>query len=73
VEPALHAHIVPRYAWERPETRRTPVWLHDRNSANAFNIDRDAELLQRLAAALKSALEVTSEDTSLPAPATLIG
>lgn len=54
VEPALHAHIVPRYSWEPPESRRTPVWLHDWNTANAFNPDRDDELLQRLAAALKS-------------------
>ena len=29
VEPALHAHIIPRHADEDPALRRTAVWLHD--------------------------------------------
>ena len=54
VEPALHAHIVPRYPWEPPESRRTPVWLHDWTNATRFDAARDAELLQRFGAALKN-------------------
>ena len=32
-EPALHAHVVPRYRWESAERRRQPVWLHDWTTA----------------------------------------
>lgn len=27
-DPFLHAHIWPRYAWEPPDRRRSPVWLY---------------------------------------------
>jgi len=33
VEPALHAHVIPRHASEDPELRKKPVWLHDWNTA----------------------------------------
>ena len=33
VEPALHAHIIPRHASEDPELRKKPVWLHDWTAA----------------------------------------
>lgn len=36
VEPALHAHVIPRHAQEQPELRRQPVWLHDWTAAPAF-------------------------------------
>jgi diadenosine tetraphosphate (Ap4A) HIT family hydrolase len=29
VEPALHAHVIPRHATEEPHLRRQAVWLHD--------------------------------------------
>ena len=29
VEPALHAHVIPRHASEDPGLRKKPVWLHD--------------------------------------------
>jgi diadenosine tetraphosphate (Ap4A) HIT family hydrolase len=29
VEPALHAHVIPRHASEDPELRKKAVWLHD--------------------------------------------
>jgi diadenosine tetraphosphate (Ap4A) HIT family hydrolase len=37
VEPALHAHVIPRYTAEDPERRRTPVWLHDWKTAPAID------------------------------------
>ena len=37
VEPALHAHVIPRYATEDPALRIKPVWLHEWNSAPAFD------------------------------------
>ena len=39
VEPALHAHVIPRHAGEEPELRKKPVWLHDWNAAPAINAD----------------------------------
>ncbi|MCC7177679.1 MAG: hypothetical protein IT177_04740 [Acidobacteria bacterium] len=53
VEPALHAHIIPRYAWEPPEQRRQPVWLHDWSRARPFDAAVDADLLRRIAARLR--------------------
>lgn len=36
VEPALHAHVIPRHASEDPALRTKPVWLHDWSSAPLF-------------------------------------
>ncbi len=36
VEPALHAHVIPRFAAEDPALRTKPVWLHDWATAVAF-------------------------------------
>ena len=52
VEPALHAHVIPRYATEPAERRRTPVWLHDWSAAPPFDAGRDAELRLAVAQAL---------------------
>lgn len=49
VEPALHAHVIPRHAAEEPDLRRKPVWLHDWSAAGP--IDADALALARLIAA----------------------
>jgi diadenosine tetraphosphate (Ap4A) HIT family hydrolase len=48
VEPALHAHVIPRHAGEDPDLRRKPVWLHDWSAA--CQIDADAIALARLIA-----------------------
>jgi len=49
VEPALHAHVIPRHATEDPELRKKPVWLHDWKAAPP--IDSDALALARRIAA----------------------
>jgi diadenosine tetraphosphate (Ap4A) HIT family hydrolase len=49
IEPALHAHVIPRYSWEPAESRRRPVWLHDWETAKPFDAEHDADLLRRLA------------------------
>lgn len=49
VEPALHAHVIPRHTAEEPDLRRKPVWLHDWSAAGP--IDADALALARLIAA----------------------
>ena len=51
VEPALHAHVIPRHASEHPDLRRKAVWLHDWSAAAP--IDAEAlELGRRIAARL---------------------
>src|SRR5687768_2029291 len=49
VEPALHAHVIPRHASEDPELRKTAVWLHD--WARAPPLDEAALALGRRIAA----------------------
>jgi len=39
VEPALHAHVIPRHANEDPDLRKKPVWLHDWQSASPLGAD----------------------------------
>ena len=51
VEPALHAHVIPRHASEDPDLRRKAVWLHDWKLAPAVDADALA-LAQQIAARL---------------------
>lgn len=51
VEPALHAHVIPRHADEDPQLRRTAVWLHDWNNAAALD-EAALALGRRIAARL---------------------
>jgi diadenosine tetraphosphate (Ap4A) HIT family hydrolase len=53
VEPALHAHVIPRYAWEAPERRRAPVWLHDWTKAAPFDAAEHAVLARGIRSALE--------------------
>lgn len=54
VEPALHAHVIPRHTYESPEQRKQPVWLHDWSMAEPFGHDAHLQLRARLAEALES-------------------
>lgn len=51
-DPALHAHIVPRYASEPEDRRRMPIWLYDWSAAADFSEDAHGELRRRIGAAL---------------------
>ena len=51
VEPALHAHVIPRHSSEDPDLRRKPVWHHDWSAAPPFTLKLSA-LARRLAARL---------------------
>jgi diadenosine tetraphosphate (Ap4A) HIT family hydrolase len=51
VEPALHAHVIPRHASEAPDLRKTPVWLHDWSAAPGID-DHALSLARRIAAQL---------------------
>ena len=52
VEPALHAHIFPRFDDESEELRLKPVWLYDWDSAPKFDASRDREIMQTIAEGL---------------------
>jgi diadenosine tetraphosphate (Ap4A) HIT family hydrolase len=44
LEPALHAHVHPRYADEPPALRTQNPWSYDWSSAPAFDLATDAQL-----------------------------
>jgi diadenosine tetraphosphate (Ap4A) HIT family hydrolase len=52
VEPALHAHVVPRYVDEPPHLATAHPWMYDWNAAPRFDAVRDASLLRDLRAQL---------------------
>ena len=51
LEPALHAHLVPRYTWEQAPLATAHPWAFDWAAAPRFDPQRDAPLLQALRAA----------------------
>ena len=52
VEPALHAHVIPRYRTEPEAMRTAHPWTYDWNTAPAFDLGAAAPLLQALRAEL---------------------
>lgn len=56
LEPALHAHVIPRYEHERPELRTKAVWAYPpefwSDPAHAFDPTRHAGLMRQLREAL---------------------
>ncbi len=53
LEPALHAHVIPRYDWEPEELRTKPVWLYDWDAQPKFDPRHDKLLLERIRHALE--------------------
>jgi diadenosine tetraphosphate (Ap4A) HIT family hydrolase len=56
-DPALHAHVIPRYDNEPEERRRAPVWFYDFKTAREFSPDIDRPLMERLAKEINRRLE----------------
>lgn len=52
VEPALHAHVFPRYVDEPDALRTANPWGYDWNEAPAFDLARDGALLAAIRAKL---------------------
>lgn len=48
VEPALHAHVFPRYESEDPALRTKPVWFYDWDAGPAFDAERDGALMAKI-------------------------
>jgi diadenosine tetraphosphate (Ap4A) HIT family hydrolase len=58
-EPALHAHIFPRYMSEPDEPRSVPVWMgysREQYHSRPFNLERDKELIEKIATAIRKRL-----------------
>jgi diadenosine tetraphosphate (Ap4A) HIT family hydrolase len=53
LEPALHAHVFPRYADEPEELRTHQPWAYDWSAASPFDVRADAQLLASVRAALE--------------------
>jgi diadenosine tetraphosphate (Ap4A) HIT family hydrolase len=54
VEPALHAHVIPRYSHEPEPLRVQHPWAYDWTRAPAFDPEKTAPLAMRLRAELAS-------------------
>jgi diadenosine tetraphosphate (Ap4A) HIT family hydrolase len=54
VEPALHAHVFPRYVDEPVETRTAQPWAFDWSLAPSYTEEGYGELRRRIAAALSA-------------------
>jgi len=52
VDPALHAHVIPRFADEAPALRQAQPWAYDWDAAPVFDLDRHRDLRDRIHAAL---------------------
>jgi diadenosine tetraphosphate (Ap4A) HIT family hydrolase len=48
LEPALHAHVVPRFDSEIANMRTKPIWLENWDISERFSLERHGELLVRL-------------------------
>jgi diadenosine tetraphosphate (Ap4A) HIT family hydrolase len=57
-DPALHAHVFPRYMSEPEKLRKIPVWSYERMqmSISKFDADRDKELMQEIAKSIQRRL-----------------
>ena len=49
-DPALHAHVFPRYACEASDKRHGPVWGYGREERDGrpFDLERDRELMDAI-------------------------
>lgn len=48
VEPALHAHIFPRYEDEPDDLKTQPVWFYDWDNGPQFDLGRDKPLMDKI-------------------------
>ena len=58
-EPALHAHIFPRYISEPKQSRQRPVWISytkEELDSRPFDLQRDRELMNQIADFIQSKL-----------------
>jgi diadenosine tetraphosphate (Ap4A) HIT family hydrolase len=61
-EPALHAHVIPRFADEPEATSSTQPWAFDWTAAPEFTVAVHGELKRRIAARLSQDAAPTPQD-----------
>ena len=54
LEPALHAHVVPRYTSEPDDLRTRPIWSYDWNAAPAYDEQLHGEVREGIARSLRA-------------------
>jgi len=56
LEPALHAHVFPRYNDEPEQLKTKPVWLYPQEAweNNAFDLERDRAIMESIRAGLRN-------------------
>lgn len=54
LEPALHAHLFPRYDTEPPDLRTRPIWFYDWAQARLFDAGTDGAWVRSVAERLRS-------------------
>jgi diadenosine tetraphosphate (Ap4A) HIT family hydrolase len=52
LDPALHAHVIPRFSDEPPALKHAQPWAYDWDAAPAFDLDLHRDLRDRIHAAL---------------------
>ena len=52
-DPALHAHVFPRFDNEPAELKTRPVWFYDWKAGPGFDLGRDGELMERIASEIR--------------------
>ena len=52
-DPALHAHVFPRFKDEPEDRRKGPVWFYDFSKAPQFDLNRDREIMIAIGRELK--------------------
>jgi diadenosine tetraphosphate (Ap4A) HIT family hydrolase len=59
-DPALHAHIVPRFMSEPEQQRMGPPWSYPKEimDAQKLNPERDRDLMRQIAAAIRKRLAI---------------
>jgi diadenosine tetraphosphate (Ap4A) HIT family hydrolase len=57
LDPALHAHVFPRYMTEPEERRVAPIWQYDKKLRESvkFDAERDKPLMEKLRAEIGAA------------------
>ncbi len=56
LDPFLHAHICPRYAWEEEQFRTGSTALYDKSAGPFFDADRHRELMDKIKATIDELL-----------------
>ena len=52
LDPVLHAHICPRYAWEPDALRRASTAHYDKSGDPRFDVEKHRELMRKIGEAL---------------------